>query len=63
MAKAKITMVVEVEYEIQPENYDEHDDTDEKRVAFDVNASKLDIGLILGDDSAKYTFKGELINE
>lgn len=63
MPKARITVTAVLEYEFKREWYPEECDTDEKRLQFDIEAHKGDIGIILSDDRTRWSFKGELIEE
>lgn len=47
MAKAKITFLMEMEYEINAENYHEVDDTDEKRLQYDLKVAEQEFQMYL----------------
>lgn len=59
--KAKITIIVEVEYELVPQDYPAGL-TPEQMLAIDVASAESDAYMTLASDSAKWTVKGELLN-
>jgi hypothetical protein len=65
MAKAKITMIVELEYEINEDSYKGIDgcETLKDMVNFDVEAYREMPDMILSYDRSKISIKGELIEE
>ncbi|MUT66047.1 hypothetical protein [Paenibacillus sp. NEAU-GSW1] len=66
MAKARFTLTVTVEREINPRNYLPFiplEGTDEERIAVDIEIIQDSHFLILDDDNAIYEVKGEIIQE
>ncbi|MNC30078.1 hypothetical protein D3C75_783520 [compost metagenome] len=60
MAKAKIVMTIELEYEVNPREY-KGATTPEECLLIDVQGLKYDPSNIFDDSRAKVTVKGEII--
>lgn len=60
MQKLKITITMTVEYEPNPEHYDDGM-TIEQMLSNDLAAYEDDIGIMLSDDRADISFSGQIV--
>ena len=61
LQKAKLTIMVEVEFDLDPQNYPGLTDP-LQMLKVDINGAEEDPYMWLGGDHAQWTIKGELIN-
>ena len=62
MTKAKITLQVQVEIDMVPENY-QANSTPQQMLEQDLNAAKEDPYILLESESAKWEVVGRLVDE
>lgn len=60
MSKARITITAVIEFEQNPERYQEEDRTPERMLAVDLDAARDDTFLFLDNPDAKWTITGEV---